>query len=74
MAFRCVYFAPRKSAIKAFLNISANPTLATTVKELVYDARLFVPEYTANERYVNLLNGYKFRRKFLSAEALTRMK
>ncbi|CAD6585145.1 MAG: hypothetical protein ASARMPREDX12_001915 [Alectoria sarmentosa] len=45
--FQRVYFAPSKAAIDTFLNISANPTFARTVTELVYDGRLFLPELTA---------------------------
>lgn len=49
--FQRVYFAPRKAAIDTFLNISANPTFARTVTELVYDARLFLPELTAYKAF-----------------------
>lgn len=45
--FQRVYFAPRKAAIDTFLNISANPTFARSVTELVCDGRLFLPELTA---------------------------
>ncbi|KAF6227454.1 hypothetical protein HO133_008898 [Letharia lupina] len=49
--FQRVYFAPRRSAIETFLSISANPTFARTVTELVYDGRLFLPELTAYKPY-----------------------
>lgn len=49
--FQRVYFAPRKSVIEIFLNISANPTFARTVTELVYDGRLFLPELVAYRPY-----------------------
>ena len=49
--FPRVYFAPRKSAIETFLNITANPSFARTVTELVYDGRLFLPEFAAYKPY-----------------------
>ena len=49
--FQRIYFAPRKSAIETFLNISANPIFAQNVKELFYDGRLFLHEYTAYKCY-----------------------
>ncbi len=51
LLFQRVYFAPRKSAIETFLNISANPVFARTVTELIYDGRLFLPELTAYKSY-----------------------
>ena len=49
--FHRVYFAPRKSAIETFINISSNPVFARTVTELVYDARLFLSEFTHPKSY-----------------------
>ena len=42
--FQRVYFAPRKSAIRSFMNITSNPTFAHNVTELIYDGRLFLPD------------------------------
>ena len=42
--FQRVYFAPRKTSMKLFTDIAANPAFARNVKELVYDGRLFLPE------------------------------
>ena len=42
--FERVYFAPRKTSMKLFTYIAANPAFARNVKELVYDGRLFLPE------------------------------
>ena len=39
--FRRVYFAPRPDAIELLVKIVENPTFATNIDELVYDARLF---------------------------------
>ena len=41
--FQRVYFAPRKISMKTFTDIAANPAFAQNVKELIYDARLFLP-------------------------------
>ena len=41
--FQRVYFAPRKTSMKVFTDIAANPAFAQNVKELIYDARLFLP-------------------------------
>lgn len=56
--FQRVYFAPRKSVIETFLNISANPTFARTVTELVYDGRLFLPELVAYKPYKKAFDAY----------------
>lgn len=56
--FQRVYFAPRKAAMDTFLNISANPTFARTVTELVYDGRLFVPELAAYKPFKEAFDGY----------------
>ena len=42
--FQRVYFAPRETSMKLFTNIAANPTFARSVKELIYDGRLFLPQ------------------------------
>ena len=42
--FQRIYFAPRKSTIETFINISSNPVFARNVTDLVYDGRLFLPE------------------------------
>ena len=67
--FQRVYFAPRKTAIETFLNISANPTFARTVTELVFDGRLFMPELVAYkpykkafDPYITVPNSYKHMR------------
>ena len=49
--FQRVYFAPRQAAIDTFLSISANPTFAKNVTELVYDGRLFVSEFRLYNSY-----------------------
>lgn len=49
--FQRVYFAPRKSAIETFINISSNPVFARNVTELVYDGRLFLPEFKKWKSY-----------------------
>ena len=56
--FHRVYFAPRKSAIETFINISSNPVFARTVTELVYDARLFLPEFTQYEPYKEAFDAF----------------
>ena len=56
--FQRVYFAPRKSVIEIFLNISANPTFARTVTELVYDGRLFLPELVDYKPYKKAFDKY----------------
>lgn len=43
--FQRVYFAPRKIPLKTFTGIAANPVFARNVKELIYDGRLFLPEF-----------------------------
>ena len=56
--FQRVYFAPRQAAIDTFLSISANPTFARNVTELVYDGRLFVSEFTHHNRYIEAFDDY----------------
>ena len=56
--FHRVYFAPRKSAIETFINISSNPVFARTVTELVYDARLFLSEFTHYESYKEAFDAF----------------
>lgn len=56
--FQCVYFAPRKSVIETFLNISTNPTFARTVTELVYDGRLFLPELVEYKPYKKAFDAH----------------
>ena len=56
--FQRVYFAPRQAAIDTFLSISANPTFARNVTELVYDGRLFVSEFTDYDRYNEAFDDY----------------
>ena len=41
--FERVYFAPRKASMKTFTDIAENPIFARNTKELIYDARLFLP-------------------------------
>lgn len=56
--FQRVYFAPRKAAMDTFLKISANPTFARTVTELVYDARLFLPELAAYKPFKEAFDAH----------------
>ena len=49
--FQRVYFAPRKTSIKLFTDIAANPNFARNVKELIYDARLFLSEFGTFSSY-----------------------
>ena len=56
--FQRVYFAPRKSAIETFINISSNPVFARNVTELVYDARLFLSEFTHYESYKEAFDAF----------------
>lgn len=56
--FQRVYFAPRKAAIDTFLNISANPTFARTVTELVYDGRQFLIDLTCYTPYKKAFDTY----------------
>ena len=56
--FQRVYFAPRKAAIDTFLNISANPTFARTVTELVYDCRQYLVDLTVYNNYKRALDAY----------------
>ena len=42
--FQRVYFAPREAPMKTFLDIAASPAFTQNVEELIYDARLFLPE------------------------------
>ena len=56
--FQRVYFAPRQAAIDTFLSISANPTFARNVTELVYDGRLFVSDFTNYRRYNEAFDDY----------------
>ena len=57
--FHRVYFAPRRSAIDTFINISSNPVFARNVTELVYDARLFVSDFTNYESYKGAYDAFK---------------
>ena len=56
--FQRVYFAPRQAAMDDFLDISANPTFARTVTELVYDARLFLPELVAYKPFQEAFDAH----------------
>ncbi len=56
--FQRVYFAPHMTAMDTFLNISANPSFARTVTELVYDARLFLLERTTYQPYKRAFDAY----------------
>ena len=51
MHFHRVYFAPRKFEIERFRNIAQHPVFSKSIKELVYDARLFREEYQEAEAY-----------------------
>ena len=57
--FQRIYFAPRKSAIETFLNISSNPVFAWTVTELVYDGRLFLPELANYKSYKQAFDDFR---------------
>ena len=56
MLFHRVYFAPRKFEIERFRNIAQHPVFSKTIKELVYDARLFREEYQETEAYLAMLS------------------
>ena len=49
--FQRVYFAPRKASMKVFSDIAADPAFARNVKELIYDGRLFLPEFGTFAHY-----------------------
>ena len=49
--FQRVYFAPRQASMKVFADIAANPAFARNVKELIYDGRLFLPEFATSSSY-----------------------
>ena len=55
--FERVYFAPRKTSMKIFTDIAANPAFARNVKELVYDGRLFLPELSTFPSYYSAFNA-----------------
>ena len=56
--FQRIYFAPRKSAIETFINISSNPVFARNVTDLVYDGRLFLPELANYKSYKNAFDAF----------------
>ena len=56
MLFQRVYFAPRKFEIERFRNIAQHPVFSKTIKELVYDARLFREEYQETDAYIAMLS------------------
>lgn len=45
--------------METFLNISANPTFARTVTELVYDGRLFLPELAAYKPFKEAFGAHR---------------
>ena len=49
--FERVYVAPRRSAMKDLASIAADQRFSLSVKELIYDARLFLPQMTHPSRY-----------------------
>ena len=55
--FERVYFAPRKTSMKLFTDIAANPAFARNVKELVYDGRLFLPELSTFPSYYSAFHA-----------------
>ena len=57
--FQRIYFAPRKSAIQTFINISSNPVFARTVTELVYDGSLFLPELANYKSYKVFFDDFR---------------
>lgn len=56
MLFHRVYSAPRKFEIERFSNIAQHPVFSKTMKELVYDARLFREEYQETDAYAAMLS------------------
>ena len=56
MQIHRVYFAPRKFEMERFRNIAQHPVFSKTVKELVFDARLFREEYREKEAYETMLS------------------
>ena len=51
LLFPRLYFAPRKAAIHRFQDITANPYVASNVRQLIYDARLFLPSLVSFREY-----------------------
>ncbi len=55
--FRRVYFAPRVAAMERFETIRAKSYFAHNIRELVYDARLFVPRLGSYSEYKKLYDA-----------------
>ena len=55
--FQRVYFAPRKTSMKLFTDIAANPAFARNVKELIYDGRLFLSELGTFSSYYSAFHA-----------------
>ena len=53
-----MYFAPAKSAIERFNNIMSKESFRKNVKELVYDARLFVKDMLEQSKFSRLLRRF----------------
>ena len=51
--FQRVYFAPRKGEMELFSNITSHPIFSRTIKEVVYDGRLFVSPYSDRQRFLD---------------------
>ena len=63
MQFQRVYFAPRKFEMERFMNIAQHPVFSKSVKELVYDGRLFRQEYQQSRAYQGMLSRQKRSRQ-----------
>lgn len=51
MLFSRVYFAPRRGVIESFSKITAHPIFSKTIKEIVYDGRLYLPRFAADTNH-----------------------
>ena len=60
MLFDRVYFAPRKLEIERFRNIALHPVFSKSIKELVYDGRLFREENREREGYKEMIYYQRF--------------
>ena len=60
MLFDRVYFAPRKFEMERFRNIAQHPLFSKSIKELVYDGRLYCEEYRKPEVYTQMIYWQKY--------------